>query len=948
MAVVIGGLLLWSRTERANAIGEGVFSLDKPAYSTPEGTAVTVGVNRVNGGTLTADIDVTLTLVGGTAGIDYPSAATTKIAQFKAGTNVSYQSVQFQTLNQNKMNDVATPPISVSILSVTGGGGIGFPASAPLTIQGRGTPRITGVSPKSGGTLGVVPATIVTITGENYAAAGGHCATAPGQAVPNPQSLPGAPVVRCALSVDWYATSNPVTPVARTIPTVLGPTQITTPLPAAGLVNGTTYDLHVTIGDPGLTTAPFVSQSPVTSGDQFTYTTGPAITNIFPANGPVAGGSIVTITGTGFVNGATAPTCPTTVWFGGALATIGTCTAISATTFTIVTPPGTTTGSVDVTAFFGAPWASTTPATPQTKFNYTGAPSVTSITPSSGTSAGGTLVTIIGTGFNGVGCTAWTPPGPPPGSSGVKFGTLPALACSVTTDTQMIAVAPPNVGIQQVTVTNNATGSSAFTTAANFTYVAGPVVVSLDPSSGPPQGGAVVKIAGSGFAPGATVSFGGTPAAFVSFQSSTLLQVTAPAGTGTVDVTVTVGGVTSPATPNDLFSYSIPVVTTIVPNAGPPAGGTVVTINGANFTNGATVQFGTLTVSSVFVSPLQLQATAPAAAAQGVVDVRVTTPNGQSAISAGDIFTYTSGPIISAINPGSGPTTGGIPVVITGTNFAAGATVMFGTRASDVVNFNSATQITALLPAVAAAGPVDVRVTTSVSTSPVSTLSKFTYNLTVPVVTAVSPDKGPTAGGQTVQITGVGFLGVTCPDGVKFGTLLAASCVVNGDTSITAVSPPNVPGQTFLTVTSSSGTSEIALNYTYHSSSSSGSGSGSSGTGAGGAVPGGNLPPPTGAPVTYQLDFRWTLLVWRGADGINIASALRGSATTPVNGVNPTDITGRISAIYGWDPAGGTWLAYFPGTQVPGASNMQVLTRGGVYWVALAGPGLVSWSTTDG
>jgi hypothetical protein len=524
---------------------------------------------------------------------------------------------------------------------------------------------------------------------------------------------------------------------------------------------------------------------------------------------------------------------------------------------------------------------------------------------------------------------------------GVKFGAVPALSCTVVTDTQMIAVAPPNTGVQQVTVINNNTGSSQFTTAANFTYVTGPVVTTLDPNFGPPQGGSVVKINGQGFAPGALVTFGGVPATAITFFSSSSLQVTSPAGTGTVDVVVSVAGVSSPKTANDLFSYSQPVVSSIVPNAGPTAGGTVMVINGANFTNGALVQFGALTVPSVFVSPIQIQATSPAVGAPAVVDVRVITPNGTSSVSPDDTFTYTNGPIIAGVNPGTGPTTGGIPVVITGTNFIAGATVAFGTKLSDAVNVNSATQITALLPASSTPGVIDVKVTTTGGVSPISTLSKFTYNATSPVIATITPNKGPTVGGQTVQIAGTGFLGVVCPTGVKFGTAVAASCTVNSDTSITVITPPNVPGQTFLTITSSSGTSEIALNYTYASSTGDGSDDGdggNAGNGGSGAIPGGQLPPPTGQPITYQLSFRWTLLVWRGASGVPVATAL----TVPQN------VTSQVSAIYGWDPAGNQWLAYFTGPEVPGANNLTVMSRGGVYWIAIVGPGAVVWNSTDG
>lgn len=926
LAAVLAGMFVLGEGQRADAIGEGVFSLDKASYTIPEGQAVTVGVNRASGGILSQDIVVTLVLSGGTPGLDYPNATITQLATFKAGTNLTSQTVQFQTNNNNRSVDTQ---VQVSIQSVSGGGGLGAPAAAPLTIQGRGSPHVTGVTPRSGG-----PGTLVTITGDNFAAAGLTCSGAPAPNANIPAGPAAAPVLRCAWSIDWYDISNPISPVYHTTPTVLGPTLVQTTVPAVGL-SLSVYDVRVTIADPSITAAPFSSISPISEADRFTFTgTNPTITNISPPAGPVAGGTVVTVTGTGFQSAPNVPACPSSMFFGGAQAT-GTCNAISTTMFTIVTPAGVT-GPVDVVATFPG---GTTVVTPQTKYTYTGAPAVTSISPNSGPAAGGSVVTIIGTGFLGVGCPVWSPPNPMPVVNvGVRFGAVPALSCNVVSDTQMVVLSPPNTGVQQVTVTNNNTGSSPFTTAANFTYVTGPVVTALDPSFGPPQGGSVVKITGSGFAPGATVTFGGTPGTAVTFFSSSSLQVTSPAGTGTVDVVVSVSGVSSPKTANDLFTYSQPVISSVVPNAGPTAGGTVVVINGANFTVGALVQFGAQTVPSVFVSPIQIQATSPAVGAPAVLDLRVVTPNGTSAVTPDDTFTYTNGPILAGINPGTGPTTGGIPVVITGTNFVAGATVAFGAKLSDAVNVNSATQITALLPAAAAPGVIDVKVTTSGGVSPVSTLSKFTYNATIPVIATIAPNKGPTIGGQSVQISGTGFLGVACPTGVKFGTAVATSCTVNSDTSITAISPPNVPGQTFLTVTSSSGTSEIALNYTYATTVPGGDPGNGSGNGGSGSIPGGQLPPPTGTPVTYQLSFRWTLMVWRGADGLPVATALR----------SPMDVTAQVSAVYGWNPATSQWLAYFPGSDAPGASNLATMSRGGVYWIAIVGPGPVVWNSTDG
>jgi hypothetical protein len=79
-------------------------------------------------------------------------------------------------------------------------------------------------------------------------------------------------------------------------------------------------------------------------------------------------------------------------------------------------------------------------------------------------------------------------------------------------------------------------------------------VTSVTPAKGPVAGGTTVQIKGSGFAAGATVTFGTTPATVVSVVANTI-TVTAPKVTtaGAVDVTVAVGAQT--ATLNNAFTY---------------------------------------------------------------------------------------------------------------------------------------------------------------------------------------------------------------------------------------------------------------------------------------------------------------------------------------------------------------------------------------------------------
>jgi hypothetical protein len=82
-------------------------------------------------------------------------------------------------------------------------------------------------------------------------------------------------------------------------------------------------------------------------------------------------------------------------------------------------------------------------------------------------------------------------------------------------------------------------------------------------------------------------------------------------------------------------------------------------------------------------------------------------------------------PVITEVNPSSGPTAGGTSVTITGANFTGTTEVTFGGVAA-LFLVSSDTSITAITPA-GEAGTVDVQVTTSVSASALVPEDKFTY-----------------------------------------------------------------------------------------------------------------------------------------------------------------------------------------------------------------------------
>lgn len=222
------------------------------------------------------------------------------------------------------------------------------------------------------------------------------------------------------------------------------------------------------------------------------------------AGGPVAGGTSVTVTGTS-LTGATA------VDFGGVAATDVVVNG-SGTSLTATSPPGTSLDSVDITVTTPAGTSTTSSAD---QFTYIPAPTVTGISPGSGPSASGALITITGTNFlvtgtngrrfvaTGVDFDA-TIAGQPESFPSTDFE-LGAGGTSIIAATPCLAGAdcpqlPDTSGTANVAVTNLG-GTSSPSSAAQYAY---DVNWSQGVVSGLPTGpGAVSNVTGTGplFAP---------------------------------------------------------------------------------------------------------------------------------------------------------------------------------------------------------------------------------------------------------------------------------------------------------------------------------------------------------------------------------------------------------------------------------------------------------------
>jgi IPT/TIG domain len=393
----------------------------------------------------------------------------------------------------------------------------------------------------------------------------------------------------------------------------------------------------------------------------------PTILAVVPSSGPKAGGNTAAITGSHF-------TGATQVRFGSISVAFS---VFGDGHISILSVPAGT-GAVDVTVTTPA---GTSATSSYDRYTYLATPTITSVNPTSGSTAGGTSVIITGANLLE--------------ASAVTFGGTAATTYAVNSATQITATAPAHAaGTVDVVVTTAGGSSATAGTGNDFTYTApvtstrydqtNPNIVKTGTWTDYPATAAYLGSYGRSSTSGAsaTIWFTGTKIAWVGMKGST---------PGIVDVYLdgvkktTLDLFASPAVyqatlwtsdpltdgPHHMdlvrnstslsTEYTIldavdiwgniiagpPSITSLSPTSGSTLGGTSVTINGTGFSGlsgPSAVAFGGVNATSYTVnSSTKITATAPAHAA-GTVRVQVITAGGTTPDSAGDDFTYSVAP----------------------------------------------------------------------------------------------------------------------------------------------------------------------------------------------------------------------------------------------------------------------------------------------------------------
>ncbi|CAM9115079.1 unnamed protein product, partial [Sphacelaria rigidula] len=306
------------------------------------------------------------------------------------------------------------------------------------------------------------------------------------------------------------------------------------------------------------------------------------------------------------------------------------------------------------------------------RFLYQATVYISTVEPRSGSNLGGTPVTLRGFGFNNA--SALTCGFEERNGKIVK---TPALRASVG---MVVCSSPPlhNPSIVSVLVSLN--GLDFTRRGPQYVYYEPVEVVTVFPSLGSINGGTFVTITGRNFLPseGLSCRFGmsaPSPADFIASNALRCVTPPAPAGPATVEVTVSNNLMEFSASSAKFVYHPALRAERFSPAAGPLSGGTPVVIDGSGFpaTSRLACRFGRVEVKATLGSPpTRMICVAPKLAWERRVPVQVTA-NGIDWENVGvkgtaevdtSFFTYYKPPKLRQLHPSIGSLFGGTRVSI--------------------------------------------------------------------------------------------------------------------------------------------------------------------------------------------------------------------------------------------------------------------------------------------
>jgi hypothetical protein len=329
--------------------------------------------------------------------------------------------------------------------------------------------------------------------------------------------------------------------------------------------------------------------------DGFSYYIPLSVEQITPNRGPKSGNYPVTFAGTGFMTG-------TIVNFGDQRSLDVTMNLNG--TMTALAPPSES-GYVNVRVQN----SNGTIDIPQAYYYYERL-DVNQVEPAVGSINGGATITLIGQGLLE--------------ESTILFANRPAEV--LNTDGSRLLLRLPSAmeaGAVDIQISND---NGTITLEEGFIYYTEEGsdfnLLGITPNRGPLQGGQTVSLAGQGLSELAEIYFGGRRADCTYINAQHIDCLTPASMVGTVDITVSQNN-QEQVLSNGYLYYQDLLLTSVFPDHGSIAGGTLVEITGVGFTNDTQVMLGEFPLTDIQVFDEILLRGITMNAPVGVVDVRV-------------------------------------------------------------------------------------------------------------------------------------------------------------------------------------------------------------------------------------------------------------------------------------------------------------------------------------
>lgn len=427
------------------------------------------------------------------------------------------------------------------------------------------------------------------------------------------------------------------------------------------------------------------------------------------------------------------------------------------------------------------------------KDNTTQTLQLETVTPTTGQASGGYQVGLYGTGFTA--------------NSQVLVDNVPVdqIAIFFIDSAEIQITMPPHTpGLASIEIINPGDDPPKTTVTSRledvFLYYNDVIVSKVDPQEGPVGGGTPITITGSGFSGNTKVLIGGKPAIGVEVIGDDELIAVSPPGIFGAQPVHVVNDRGTAVMKDGFFYFDPPAVHSVLPAAGPTAGGTESIVTGANFTGNSQVWIGDAQASVLaWYGTGELKIATPPGSL-GATNVKIVTKYGAGSLEGGFVYTDDQGTAatkVLSIAPPKGPVGGGqlTTVIAHGLTSKDDTTILFGDKLAKIVSVNPVAHTALVKTPAGKEGLADVKLLTSKGTDTAKSAYKYVQQVQIH---KIEPSFGPPSGNTKVIIKGAGF--AKGKPSVRIGALPAKTVVLVSDTEIQAITPPGSPGYVHVTV----------------------------------------------------------------------------------------------------------------------------------------------------